>query len=59
MKKRYVDLGWYLKKDSEKVEVSAEDFLKHLKRIKEELKEEGIEEKYVIFDSYNSIKEEN
>ena len=59
MKKRYVDLGWYLKKDSEKVEVSTEDFLKHLKRIKEELKEEGIEEKYVIFDSYNSIKEEN
>jgi len=55
MKKRYVDLGWYLKKDSEKVEVSTEDFLKHLKRIKEE----GIEEKYVIFDSYNSIKEEN
>jgi len=59
MKKKKIPFGWYLNNNSELVEVSAEDFLKELKRIKEELKEKGIEEKYITLDSYNLIKEEN
>lgn len=59
MKKKKVPFGWYLNDNSELVEITAEDFLNELKRIREELKEKGIEEKYITLDSYDLIKEES